>query len=619
MDTAKDTTHEVIPSVLLAQPNCPKRPRLVLRVGVTGHRIDKLPTGKLLDDLRTSIRDSLREIKNIVDEIDAERKAARRLTYSDEEPLLRLISPLAEGADRLVAQIAAEKGLNFELQCPLPFFEEEYKKDFPTSVSDFENLLSEANSVLQLDGSRESLDKRQEAYHMVGRTVLRQCDVLLAIWDGDPPSGEGGTGQIVQEALKVEVPIIWIHPQTRERYLLEHGLRPGEAYRKSDLSLLRKRIRRNVLPPGKQELKASERFFAETQPSWTVGFIFKVFCLLFVSSWSRPKALVRDFKETARKEWERTWEILSEAESEKSSKEKAQPLETGYLDFFAWADGLAEHYANLYRSSFVATYIMGALAILCAYLGIQLEAHGVRWAEIVLIVFILALTYWGRRRDWHGRWLDYRALAEELRQIQFLALMGRITSSFQVPIHLGISDPRNKWFNWYFRAAVREVGLVRAKLNSSYLDAYRQVLADWIRSQVDYHRRNAENHQKLHRRLLRLAHCLFFIALFSCVAHLCMDDSSSYELLLGIGTIVLPAFAGALGAIAHIGEFERTASRSEALKANLETLACQLQCLGEASTSRDLGQLAESFSKMALDELIDWRFSFLKKHLELPA
>jgi len=45
---------------------------------------------------------------------------------------LRLLSPLAEGADRLVAKVALEHGA--ELVVPLPMDEAEYRKDFRTRV-----------------------------------------------------------------------------------------------------------------------------------------------------------------------------------------------------------------------------------------------------------------------------------------------------------------------------------------------------------------------------------------------------------------------------------------------------------------------------------------------------
>ena len=69
--------------------------------------------------------------------------------------MLRVISPLAEGADRLVAKEAI--ALGFELQCPLPFTREEYQRDFESAQSrqEFCALIALATAVLELDGSRE--------------------------------------------------------------------------------------------------------------------------------------------------------------------------------------------------------------------------------------------------------------------------------------------------------------------------------------------------------------------------------------------------------------------------------------------------------------------------------
>jgi hypothetical protein len=165
--------------------NRPPRPRLTVRVGVTGHRLNALPSEGEDQQLRDAVRRILEEIKRITMEIFSRRTESDIETYSSEEPCLRLISPLAEGADRLVTEEALKLGL--ELHCPLPFPREEYVRDFAaeTSCAKFWELLSKATSVFELDGTR---DANQEAYEMVGRTVLRQSDVLIAIWDQGRPT-----------------------------------------------------------------------------------------------------------------------------------------------------------------------------------------------------------------------------------------------------------------------------------------------------------------------------------------------------------------------------------------------------------------------------------------------
>lgn len=160
--------------------------------------------------------------------------------------------------------------------------------------------------------------------------------------------------------------------------------------------------------------------------------------------------------------------------------------------------------------------------------------------------------------------------------------------------------------------------MIQVQLNSSYLDSYRQVLGSWIQSQRSYHQANADTYRNLHRHLQFAINALFGSTLTLCFIHL-VDHSHRIWLDLALGTIVLPALGGALGAILHIGEFGRMALFYRSLDKKFESLACELHCIGEAATSRDLGRLALDISNVSLGELIDWRSVFLEKDLELPA
>lgn len=172
-------------------------PRAEIRVGVTGHRAEGLSrAGYVSEVLSQSVREVLTQVKQIAEAAIA-------------EPLLCVISPLAEGADRIVAEEAL--ALGYSLQSPLPFPRYEYERDFATSVSKaaFDALLNRASEVVELAGSRAAAN---QAYEAVGRWVLLHSDVLIAIWDGKPPAGQGGTGQIIAEALTKHITTIWIQP-----------------------------------------------------------------------------------------------------------------------------------------------------------------------------------------------------------------------------------------------------------------------------------------------------------------------------------------------------------------------------------------------------------------------
>lgn len=118
-----------------------------------------------------------------------------------------LATSLAEGADRLAAAIALDLG--YTLYCPLPFPAAIYEEDFADaqSVAEFRTLLAQAEVV---EAQREPGASREAGYTAAGRAVLSASRALLALWDGQPPRGEGGTGQIVAEALERRLPLYWV-------------------------------------------------------------------------------------------------------------------------------------------------------------------------------------------------------------------------------------------------------------------------------------------------------------------------------------------------------------------------------------------------------------------------
>ena len=91
----------------------------------------------------------------------------------------------------------------------LPFARGDYEQDFAAGAprDAFHALLAQAQSVLELPGQRGA---PLAAYVMAGRATVAHCDVLVAIWDGEPPRGRGGTGEVVEIALLAGTPILHI-------------------------------------------------------------------------------------------------------------------------------------------------------------------------------------------------------------------------------------------------------------------------------------------------------------------------------------------------------------------------------------------------------------------------
>ena len=136
-------------SPFMATPGLhPPKARLALRVGIPAI----VPTAfvRRRGPLRGRVRDVLEGIRQMV----LAWQQANPSLFSKKPPPLRLVSSLAEGADRVAAEEALSAG--WELQSPLPFPKEEYEKDFASSESKdaFAELIRRATAVMELDGSR---------------------------------------------------------------------------------------------------------------------------------------------------------------------------------------------------------------------------------------------------------------------------------------------------------------------------------------------------------------------------------------------------------------------------------------------------------------------------------
>jgi hypothetical protein len=185
-------------------PNARRRPtprggRSPLRLGVTGHRSL---------DQEAEIR---RAINLAIDQALQESRAGAAFGRAAD---LIVVSALAEGADRLVVDECLRRdGATLEAVLPLPI--DEYEKDFtaPGSRQEFADLLGRAASVEMA----EDMPTREQAYERAGQLMVDRSDVVLAVWDGLPARGRGGTADIVTFAHTRHVPVIRIDSRTGQR------------------------------------------------------------------------------------------------------------------------------------------------------------------------------------------------------------------------------------------------------------------------------------------------------------------------------------------------------------------------------------------------------------------
>lgn len=114
------------------------------------------------------------------------------------------ISALAEGADSLFAEAALTLGVPLEIVRPF----DEFVDDFPPGPrrDSYERLRAVARHETRLP----FVTRSDEAYKAAMRWLVDHCDILVAVWDGQPAAGVGGTGDAVRYARNIEKKLIHV-------------------------------------------------------------------------------------------------------------------------------------------------------------------------------------------------------------------------------------------------------------------------------------------------------------------------------------------------------------------------------------------------------------------------
>jgi hypothetical protein len=586
----------------------PPKPRLALTLGVTGHRLTRTPTagengrgaprafdvaavGKALEAAFAATAAGLAAI-------GVEAKAS----FSEVPPIVTLISSLAEGADRIAARAALEAGfaLDVVLPCPAPIYAQTFVDD--ASREEFASLLARARATLILPLAGDSatpLDERlPAAFEAAGLTALAQSDILVAVWDGKPAEGRGGTGQIVEEAARRGAPIIVVDPKDGATRLLWADEPADEATARRALDIaprplepaLAELIARIVGPP----LAAEERAGLKQYFACRVG-----------ADASRRASHVFDGRdlEAPRAHWPRVSAAVGESATNRAAaKHYSQAL-------LAAEDVAARHaaaYRRLFLASSAATVLASAfIAGAARFRALHLTAAAF---ELLTVALVGGLVLFATRRRWHHQWFEAREVAERLRVVAPAWLLGAW------PAHL--KPAQAAWTGWCARAVARELPLFAGEIGG-LTDEIRDILAALVDEQLAYHVDNAE---RLERRdhvyegfgVGLLAASLINNAVYLAARFFDASGLESYESWGLAAAIFLPAAATAAYGVRLFGDYEDLARRSRRTASELRAL--QARIVG-ALDLRALRGVAEAATRAMLSDLDAWRVAVESRRL----
>jgi hypothetical protein len=511
-----------------------------LWVGVTGHRHLTDPAGlpPVIDDV----------LDRIVAMVPASTSTPVRLG---------VVSPLAEGADRLVAKaVLRHPGATLEVALPLP--PEDYKRDFATEESrqEFDDLLKQAHLVTVLPRGGD----RRDAYQRVGHYVVNRSDVLIAVWDRKPPRGKGGTAEVVSHARERHTPLFVVAP---------HDGHPVEAEGAGDF--------------GTGEHREIDTFNG-------AGLAPADFAAEVAAQTDRLVAAGRDAG---------------------LADEAVRPYLDWSVPYLVRADMLARRYQRRYNR--VGTLIFGGtfLAVLAAAAQSfrTSSSQPLALLEGLLMAVLLVAVLYARRRRFHAHWISYRRLAERFRIALFQGIAALGASRLVGWDRIDIDPPRD-WVRrlfeevWISRPTEAAAGCAPGPLRDFLLTA-------WLDDQLTYHRRTYRRFERRERLLGRIVAVLVGITLI--VALVRGFGFGARGLLLP--ATIAPALATALSGIRAQREFLRNAENSRQI-ANHLTVLCRRMAMAEDLT--DIQHITHTMGLLMLDENQDWYATMQPHDLEMP-
>ena len=587
----------------------------VLNVGITGHRAESLGVedsaalgGRIAETLRSIEQAAIRVFDGSRD------------CFADQEPRFRLISPLADGADQAAAAAALEVG--WELQAILPFDRARYRASLSddTSRAAFDRMLNAASMILELPGDG---DGEVDDYVMAGRATISHSDIVMAVWDGRPARGRGGTGDVAAQAIASGTGLIHVPPDlSGECRLVWSAFDPNvltvtdgvSVSRPCDCAHLETLMRALLLPPEDPDERAFlHQFCNERSRSIRARIEYP----LLLNAFGVRRIRVSDIAAShCERQIEEEWRQYRSGCPD--AHRIAAPIDLLQLAY-AWADQLATHFAQTYRSGHIFGFVLGGVAVclgLSAFMAPQLKIY-FAIAEIIVTIAIILNALVGNRNAWHRRWLDYRQLAERLRPMRSLKTLGIASPD---PPGTRTNPVPRRWIEWYAIALWRAMGAPGGTIDKGCARRLAVAIADHeVEPQVRYHRRNAGLIDALDNRLEWVGTGLF-------AATLVVAGANLFGILTGARFVEIygdwfnlveagfPALGTAIFGIRFQADFGGDALRSMTTAQTLERIDSELRKDIDLCRAADL---TEQAARIMLSDLDEWRLVNQQRELEM--
>lgn len=524
---------------------------------------------------------------------------------------LVVLSPLAEGGDQLVAEEALAVGAR--LIAPLPLPRDLYVEDFHHRATHdrFDALYARAQVIdlpLLTDNTHHGIGKhgpqRDRQYGQVGVYIARHCHLLLAIWDGKTSTRLGGTAQVAEYFLSGVMPGLVERRQRRGRH---HLLGSGDerlvcqivCSRDADdgapLSPLQPgqllwRTQTEISPPDAPMPMAFQQTFARMAE--------------FDADWAKYRGKIEG-------------NVTDSDTTHGDDSTLARPEAA----LFRAADWLAVHFR---RRVLLAMRVIYTLA---AVMGIAFTIYdNLPDQDDFIYVFLLLfaggvwLSTLARKRGWHRKYLDYRALAEGLRVQGYWRRAGISLTGDPEFAQDSFMQKQDIELGWT-RNVMRSAGLDRAAERSGNpQQELREVISEWVGDdahggQVDYFRSKAVQRTRQHQ----LTEMLGFASLFAGIGISIVLAALAHQLTADAKNILV-VIMGVLSIVAAVREaYAFKKADKELIKQYrfMQRIFNEARkALAETSNATEQREILHALGEAALAEHAEWALMHRQRPLE---